>query len=47
MIGKGIVAIAVVIGEQAPQLIDSLLQLLATTLQSLAEYAPELTDSLC
>ena len=46
IIGEGVVELAKVIGEYAPQLAESFLQLLTSVLQSLAEHASEITDSL-
>ncbi len=43
IIGKTIVGIATVIGEQAPTLATSCIKLVKSVLQSLAEEAPELT----
>ena len=46
IIGEGIVELARVIGEYAPQLADSGLKLILGVLQSLAENAPQITDAL-
>ena len=46
IIGKTIVGIATVIGEQAPTLAESCLKLVSSVLKMLAEYAPEITNSL-
>ena len=46
IIGEGIVEVAKVIGEYAPQLAESFLKLIAESLKSLATYAPQITDSL-
>ena len=46
IIGEGIVELAKVIGEYAPQLAESCLQLVTSVLQSLAEHAPQITDAL-
>lgn len=46
IIGNGIVEIAKVIGEAAPQLAESFLKLISESLKALAEYAPQIADSL-
>lgn len=46
VIGEGIVELAKVIGEHAPQLVESCLQLLTSVLQGLTEHAPQITDAL-
>ena len=46
IIGEGIVELAKILGDYAPQLADSFLQLLTSVLQSLAEHAPQITDAL-
>ena len=46
IIGKGIVQLAAVLGEYAPQLAESFLRLISESLSSLAKYTPEIVDSL-
>lgn len=46
IIGNGIVEIAKVLGEAAPQLAESFLKLISESLKALAEYAPQIADSL-
>ena len=46
IIGEGIVELAKVIGEYAPQLATSGLQLILSVLQTLAANAPQITDAL-
>ena len=46
IIGQGIVEIAKVIGDYAPQLGESFLKLILGVLQSLEQYAPQIVDSL-
>lgn len=46
IIGNGIVEIAKVLGEAAPQLAESFLKLILESLKALAEYAPQIADSL-
>ncbi len=46
IIGEGIVEIAKVIGEYAPQLAESCLLLIEGVLEALAEHAPAITDAL-
>ena len=46
IIGRGIVEIAKVIGDYAPQLAESFLKLILGVLESLETYAPQIVDSL-
>ncbi len=46
IIGRGIVEIAKIIGDYAPQLGESFLKLILGVLQSLETYAPQIVDSL-
>ena len=46
IIGKGIVQLAAVLGEYAPQLAESFLRLISESLSLLAKYTPEIVDSL-
>lgn len=46
IIGRGIVEIAKIIGDYAPQLGESFLKLILGVLQSLEMYAPQIVDSL-
>lgn len=46
IIGRGIVEIAKVIGDYAPQLAESFLKLILGVLESLEMYAPQIVDSL-
>ena len=46
IIGKGIVQLAAVLGEYAPQLAESFLRLISESMSSLAKYTPEIVDSL-
>lgn len=46
IIGNGIVEIAKVLGDAAPQLAESFLKLISETLKALATYAPQISDSL-
>ena len=46
VIGRGIVEIAKIIGDYAPQLAESFLKLLLGVLDALEQYAPQIVDSL-